>query len=435
MSDLQPKADHFSCNSAQRLPNQLSDTKFGAIEGPQRSRIEVEAADAKVRLEQDQRRESAVMDADRGIGRAPTADSGPARPGDVALRIMATTDLHAHLVPYDYFNDHPVENYGLTRTAVLIAQARAEVGQSLLFDNGDFLQGSAIGDYLARGRTRLPHSMMSAFGQLGYDAGTLGNHEFNYGLAFLARTLAEAQHPVVSANVLLKRGKDATLDQHFVPPFTILTRKVVDGENISHLLKVGVIGFTPPEILQWDRQHLDGKLQVRSMREAAQVWVPRVRRAGADLVVMLAHTGISGPSGVTSRQENCAAELAAIAGVDVVIAGHSHLPFPGKDHPPGDGIDPTAGLLAGKPAVLPGHFGSHLGIVDLGLRRDAWGAWTVFGARAHLRAVADLDPRPVAGPGSETARQLELAAIDVHRATRRWIRREIGHTDHRLPTA
>ena len=114
------------------------------------------------------------------IGVAKRQEPGPGsvetHPGDVALRIMATTDLHAHLVPYDYFNDRPVDSYGLTRTAALIGQARTEVSHSLLFDNGDFLQGSAIGDYLARGRTSLPHSMITAFGQLGYDAGTLGNH-------------------------------------------------------------------------------------------------------------------------------------------------------------------------------------------------------------------------------------------------------------------
>ncbi|MES2144749.1 MAG: bifunctional 2',3'-cyclic-nucleotide 2'-phosphodiesterase/3'-nucleotidase [Pseudomonadota bacterium] len=351
---------------------------------------------------------------------------------DVALRIMATTDLHAHLVPYDYFNDRPVDGYGLTRTAALILQARAEVTQSLLFDNGDFLQGSAIGDYLARGRTRLPHSMITAFGQLGYDAGTLGNHEFNYGLPFLARVLAEARHPVVSANLMLKRGKDPSLDHHLVPPFAILTRQVVDGTGATQMLKIGVIGFTPPQILQWDRQHLEGRLQVCGMIDAAQVWVPRLRRAGADLVVVLAHTGIAAPSGPTGRHENCAVELAAIDGVDVMIAGHSHLAFPGPDHLTGPGIDPKAGRLSGKPAILPGHFGSHLGIIDLALRRSPWGGWSVAASRSHLRAVTDLHPRKSAGPAGETVRQLESAAIDVHRATRRWIRREIGRTDHRL---
>ncbi len=370
------------------------------------------------------------------IGVAKRQEPGPGsvetHPGDVALRIMATTDLHAHLVPYDYFNDRPVDSYGLTRTAALIGQARTEVSQSLLFDNGDFLQGSAIGDYLARGRTSLPHSMITAFGQLGYDAGTLGNHEFNYGLPFLSRILAEAKHPVVSANVVLKRGKDATLDQHFVPPFALLTRMVTDGNGTEHALKIGVIGFTPPQILIWDRQHLEGRLHVRSMQDAARAWVPRLRRAGADIVVALAHTGISASSGSVGAAENCAVDLAAINGIDVIVAGHSHLTFPGPDHSCGDGIDSAGGRLSGKPAVLPGHSGSHLGIIDLALRRNALGRWSVAGSQSHLRAVTDLDPRRSGGLTSEKVRQLESAAVNVHRATRRWIRREIGYSSYRM---
>ncbi len=348
------------------------------------------------------------------------------------MRIMATTDLHAYLVPYDYFNDRPVDSFGLTRTAVLIGAARSEVAQSLLFDNGDFLQGSAIGDYLARGRTHLPHSMITAFRQLSFDAGTLGNHEFNFGLAFLTRVLSEATHPIVSANVMHKRGNDPSLDHHLVPPYAILKRTVVDGAGNMHDLKVGVIGFTPPQILQWDRQHLDGKLQVRAMVEAAQFWVPQLRRAGANLVVALAHTGIAEQTGIRGPIENCATDIAAVTGVDVVVAGHSHLMFPGPDHPPGISIDPVRGTLSGKPAVLPGHFGSHLGIIDLVLRRATTGIWTVERSQSHLRAVTALDPRSPTLQSTETVRRLEAGAIDVHRATRRWIRRDIGHSEYRL---
>ena len=286
---------------------------------------------------------------------------------------MATTDLHAYLVPYDYFNDRPVTAFGLTRTAALIRAARAEVAQSLLFDNGDFLQGSAIGDYLARDRTRLPHSMLTAFAQLGYDAGTLGNHEFNFGLNFLSRVLAEAAHPVVSSNVLFSRGRDPLLDQHFVEPYALLRRKMTDGAGAVHDLTVGVIGFTPPQILQWDRQHLEGRLHVREMKEAAQILVPRLRAAGADIVVALAHTGIAEPDAGGAAREDCAVDIAGIDGIDVVIAGHSHLTFPGPDYRASGVIDPVGGRLCGKPAVLPGHFGSHLGIIDLVLRRDAAG--------------------------------------------------------------
>lgn len=345
---------------------------------------------------------------------------------------MATTDLHAHLIPFDYFNDRPTDTYGLSRTAALIAVARSEVPQSLLFDNGDFLQGSAIGDYLARERTRLPHPMMTAFRQLDYDAGTLGNHEFNYGLPYLRRVLAEATHPVVSANVFLYRASDTDQDRHFVQPFVLLPRQMRDDTGQSHLIRIGVVGFTPPQILRWDRQHLDGKLRVRGIVETARICVPKLRAAGADIIVALAHTGIAPLSDTPDQNEDCATDLAAIEGIDVVVAGHSHLTFPGTDHLRSPGVDPVGGTLCKKPAVLPGHFGSHLGVIDLELQRSLAGRWTIVQARTELRATRQSVPSNPPSVEAETVRQLEAAVVGVHRATRRWIRRDIGQTTLRL---
>src|SRR6056297_2255695 len=65
------------------------------------------------------------------------------------LRLLETTDVHANLLPFDYFNNYPVEEYGLTRTATLIRQARETSRNSLLLDNGDFLQGTPISDLVA----------------------------------------------------------------------------------------------------------------------------------------------------------------------------------------------------------------------------------------------------------------------------------------------
>lgn len=348
--------------------------------------------------------------------------------GKVALRIMATTDLHMHLIPFDYFNDRPTRDFGLTRVAALIAEARGEAGQCLLFDNGDFLQGSAMGDYLARERTRLPHPMMTAFLQLGYDAGTLGNHEFNYGLPFLRRVLSEARHPVVSANVLLRRAADHAQDRHLVQPFAILPRLLRDDLGQLHAFRIGVIGFTPPQIVRWDRQHLAGKVEVRGIVESARLIVPGMRRLGADLIVALAHTGIAPLSQTPDMNEDCAADLAMVDGIDAIIAGHSHLTFPGPDHGRSAGIDPVAGTLGNKPAVLPGQFGSHLGLIDLVMQRAATGRWKVVQSKSALRATANQGagrPTPLI---AETVRQLEDSVIEVHRATRRWIRRDIGQT-------
>jgi 2',3'-cyclic-nucleotide 2'-phosphodiesterase/3'-nucleotidase len=116
-----------------------------------------------------------------------------AQAGQAHLRIMETTDIHVHIFPYDYYGDRPVDTVGLARTASLIEGIRAESTNSILLDNGDFLQGNPMGDYMAyeRGMSEGDvHPMIAAMNTLGFDASTLGNHEFNYGLPFLMNSVA-----------------------------------------------------------------------------------------------------------------------------------------------------------------------------------------------------------------------------------------------------
>jgi 2',3'-cyclic-nucleotide 2'-phosphodiesterase/3'-nucleotidase len=106
---------------------------------------------------------------------------------------METTDIHVHVLPYDYYGDRPVDTVGLARTASIIDGIRAEATNSMLLDNGDFLQGNPMGDYIAYERGMKEgdvHPIIAAMNVLGFDAATLGNHEFNYGLDFMTRSPA-----------------------------------------------------------------------------------------------------------------------------------------------------------------------------------------------------------------------------------------------------
>uniref|UniRef100_A0AAN0MDM4 Metallophosphoesterase n=1 Tax=Yoonia rhodophyticola TaxID=3137370 RepID=A0AAN0MDM4_9RHOB len=124
------------------------------------------------------------------------------------LRILETTDLHMQLLGYDYFSEQDVVMRGLIPLTALIEDLRADKTiTSLLFDNGDFLQGNPLADYLsAAENTDTPHPMIGAFNALDYDAVTLGNHEFNYGLPFLRKILRDAEFPVTCANIHLCKG-------------------------------------------------------------------------------------------------------------------------------------------------------------------------------------------------------------------------------------
>ena len=91
------------------------------------------------------------MSRDRRFNRRETlkAQAQAPSPARLKLRVLETTDLHVNVVPYDYFRDGPDDTVGLAKTANLIKAAQADVKNSLLFDNGDFLQGSSLGDYVA----------------------------------------------------------------------------------------------------------------------------------------------------------------------------------------------------------------------------------------------------------------------------------------------
>ncbi len=353
----------------------------------------------------------------------------------VDLRIMETTDLHVHLHPYDYYADCPNPDLGLARLAELVDQARQQVPNCLLFDNGDFLQGTPVGDYIAYDMGLKEgdlHPVTDAMNAMRYDAITLGNHEFNYGLDFLMKSIAMADFPVVSSNILRGMGSTPRADRHLVKPYQLLQRDVVDRSGQPHIITIGVLGVAPPQITVWERQHLHGRIQTRDMVEAARAWVPEMREAGADLVLLLAHTGI-GAIRHTENMENAIIPLAGIEGVDLILSGHSHQLFPSRVFADIPGVDIDRGTVCGKPTVMSGFFGSHLGLIDLQLSRDG-GVWRVFDATVSTRALRDAAQffAPAAPSRSRTPLRSPMVRKIVaraHEAVLENIRTPIGRTD------
>jgi 2',3'-cyclic-nucleotide 2'-phosphodiesterase/3'-nucleotidase len=356
--------------------------------------------------------------------------SARAQAGQAHLRIMETTDIHVHVYPYDYYGDRPVDTVGLARTAALIDGVRAESANSILLDNGDFLQGNPMGDYMAyeRGMSEGDiHPMIAAMNTLGFDASTLGNHEFNYGLPFLMNSVAGAAFPVVCANVATGMGGVATEDTTLVAPYVMLDRTLTDGAGESHPIRIGVIGFVPPQIMTWDRRHLEGNVEVRDIVAAARAYVPQMREEGAEIVVALSHSGI-GAADHTDMMENASVPLAAVDGIDVVLTGHHHRVFPGPDYADTPGVDAEAGTIMGKPGVMAGFWGSHMGLVDLLLERDG-NTWRIAShdveARPIFRREEDRSVTALVESDAEV-----LASVEAeHEATLAYVRAEVGQTD------
>ena len=346
------------------------------------------------------------------------------------LRLMETTDLHVHVFPYDYYADKPVDTVGLSRTASIIKSIRAEATNALLLDNGDLLQGNPMGDYIAYERGMKEgdmHPIIAAMNTLNFDCSTLGNHEFNYGLDFLTKALAGANFPVVSANVVKTMGATPTADTTLVPPYIILERSLIDGAGASHPIKIGLIGFVPPQIMSWDRRHLEGKVQTRGIVSTARAWVPEMKEKGADIIIALCHSGI-GEAQESDGMENAAVPLAAVDGIDAILTGHAHLVFPSSTYKDLAAVDVEKGTIHGKPAAMAGFWGSHMGLIDLMLERDG-NSWRILGHSSEARPIYKRNEDRSYTALVEDASEVLVPAQADHEATLAYVRRAVGKTD------
>ncbi len=347
------------------------------------------------------------------------------------LRLMETTDIHVNVFPYDYYADKQNDTMGLARTATIIDSIRAEAANSLLIDNGDVLQGNPMGDYMAYQRGLKDgdvHPVIKAMNTLGYTVGTLGNHEFNYGLDFMFKVLNGANFPFVCAN--LTKGQlasDPKQDDLFFKPYLIVEKTIKDGAGNESPVKIGFIGFVPPQIMLWDIKNLEGKAQTRDIVESAKAWVPAMKEAGADIVIALSHSGIDGTA-PSDKMENASLHLAAVDGIDAIFTGHQHLVFPGPKT--WDGIqnaDPVKGTLHGKPAVMAGFWGSHLGLIDLLLEKDGK-SWKIVAFTSEARPIYHRDDKKKVVADVADKKDVIEAAKAEHEATLAYVRTPVGKT-------
>ncbi|MDS9467849.1 bifunctional 2',3'-cyclic-nucleotide 2'-phosphodiesterase/3'-nucleotidase [Paracoccus sp. MBLB3053] len=355
-----------------------------------------------------------------------------AQAGQAHLRILSTTDLHCHLYPYDYYADKPNDTVGMSRTASLIEEIRAEAGNSILVDNGDYIQGNPLGDYMAyekgmdSGET---HPVAAAMNTLEFDAGTVGNHEFNYGMEFLDKVTAQTARPITCANFARKLSKDPLDDALHFQPFVMLDREMVDGAGRKRPIRIGLIGFVPPQIMQWDAGHLGDRFETRDIVEAARAWVPEMRAQGAEVVIALSHSGLS-LDPASPGMENASYYLADIEGIDAIVMGHAHAVWPSDDYA-GEGLDPTSGRIKGVPAVMAGFWGSHMGLIDLLLEHDGK-RWQVVDSSSEARPISRLtEDRKIEPLVGDYAPAL-AAARQGHEETLEYVRAEIGRTDSPL---
>jgi 2',3'-cyclic-nucleotide 2'-phosphodiesterase/3'-nucleotidase len=315
-------------------------------------------------------------------GPAQAAGQGPGTNGEIVrLTVLGTTDLHGNVYNWDYFKnaeytDSRSNDIGVAKASTIIKTIRAEVGAEtcITLDAGDTIQGTPLAYYYAKidpitgGAT---HPMAAAMNQVGYDAAALGNHEYNYGLETLRAFESQCDFPLLSANSV-----DWNTGAPVFRPWVIKTIKLEDHKSI----KVGILGLVTPGVAIWDKANVEGKVRFPGIIEQAKVFVPRLKAAGADLVIVSCHSGTSGTSSWGDSLpyvENASAMLAEeVPGIDAILVGHAHIEVAEKI---------VANKQTGKKVLLsePHYWGMRVTRMSLDVQKVR-GQWEVVGSGAQL---------------------------------------------------
>jgi 2',3'-cyclic-nucleotide 2'-phosphodiesterase (5'-nucleotidase family) len=312
------------------------------------------------------------------------------------LVVAGTTDTHGRLRGWNYESNRPDSMRGLTRAAAIVDSLRRSAsGRVVLLDAGDLLQGNSLTYVAARVTPDAPHPVIAAMNAMKYDAAAIGNHEFNYGVPFLDKTTAQATFPFMAANAVRPNGA------HAYPSWTIVERGPV---------RVGIVGATTPGSNVWDRDNLQGRLVIQDIVPAVRSAVADVRAAGADVVVVTMHSGLSGESSydtVATRMpsENVAARVARdVPNIDLILFGHSHQ-------------EVADTVINGVLLMQPKNWATSVAVAHLALSKQS-GHWAVESRSSTVVQSVRHREDPVV-----------LAATDAaHRATIAWVTAPIGRT-------
>lgn len=248
----------------------------------------------------------------------PPVAPAPVNPAPVAtteantttITILGTSDVHGNLYGYVYEDGKETTNNGLARIATYVNEVKKSNPHVLLIDNGDTYQGNILTDDIYRKKPEVTHPVSVAMNAMNYDAMTLGNHEFNFGLDLIKRIEKEVKFPVLGANITTKDGKS------FARPYTIAN---VDG------IKVGIIGVTTPNVPRWDGEKVDS-LSFQHMGETVKKYAKELREVEkVDVLIASAHSGMIAEFDEDGGSDAAAKIIEMVPDLDALLVGHMHI--------------------------------------------------------------------------------------------------------------
>ncbi len=249
-----------------------------------------------------------------GIGLVPSGNAEMVEsPETVNITILGTSDVHAFVYPWEYKLGVEDSDAGLAKVYSVVKEVREENPEVLLIDNGDTIQGTELTDVYKNDESSV-FPMIDVMNFMAYDSLTLGNHEFNYGLDVLERIMADAEFPVIAANVYNDDGSN------YVLPYIV---KEIDG------VKIGILGMVTPNIPRWDGDKVEN-LEFVSLIDDAKKWVKVLREdEKVDIVIASIHAGVE-PEYWEDGGDGVRAVAEQVPEIDAILAGHAHEDIEGE---------------------------------------------------------------------------------------------------------
>ena len=335
------------------------------------------------------------------------------------LRLLTTTDLHGHLVSHDYIKGQPTQGNSLAGLSRLIKETRAQAETAqmpvLLLDNGDTFQGTPLASYLAECDVTPNHPIIASLNHLRYDALGVGNHDLDHGMPYLRAVAQALDMPLLCSNLI---------SPHVAPLRRYALLSVPLPENAPAPLNVGVMSVLPEHTAVWQGHHLGHDERLEEPAQTIDTLAQTLRDEGADIIVVLAHMGVGHKNAVGSDMQ-AAQGILASGQIDALVLGHTHRRLPSPDYSERIGVDLDACTVGGVPAIMAGHAGSDLGVMDLKLAHTKEDGWQITGHECTLRPnSAAIMSDPVITRFAQKAHARVVAHLDE----------PLANTDHKLHT-
>jgi len=255
---------------------------------------------------------------------------------EVEVKILATSDVHGRISPWNYSTD--TENYsgGFSQISTLLEDYRDSNDNTILIDLGDAIQDNSIEKFNDIYFKENYHPVMRIYNEIGYDFIVPGNHEFNFGMEFLDKAYSQYEGDILASNIYRDSG------EHYYTPSAIVIK---DG------VKIGIIGATTPMTVQFeeDTDHLD-RVVFKEIISEIKKEVASLKKQGVDAIILAGHLGIENENNVSNTGLSDIAEL--IPEIDLMLGGHAHK-------------EASEVVVNGTPITMPYKYGQAVSVATL----------------------------------------------------------------------